>query len=76
MVQFILLWILKTNFGRQPRQTVPEDGLPLLEDWLTVYEGMTLHGLDLAREPIDVAVPNSEFKFDPVSERDKNSNSH
>ena len=38
------------------RQQVPDDGLPLLEDWLTVFEGMTLHGLDLAREPIDVAV--------------------
>ena len=50
------------NFSGQPRQTLPEDGLPLLEDWLRVYEGMTLHGLDLAREPIAVAVTNSEFK--------------
>ena len=39
-----------------PRQDLPEDGLPVLDDWLGVYEGMTLHGADLAREPVDITV--------------------
>lgn len=36
------------------RQRVPEDGLPLLEDWITCFEGMVFAGLDIGREPIDI----------------------
>ena len=35
---------------------MPDDGLPLIEDMITCWEGMIFGGLDIAREPIDVAV--------------------
>ena len=38
------------------RQALPIDGLPVLDDWITVLEGMIFAGLDLVREPIDVTV--------------------
>ena len=38
------------------RPAIPEDGLPLLDDWATCWEGMLFGGLDLAREPLDVVV--------------------
>ena len=41
----------------QLRQSLPTDGLPILEDWLTVWEQMVFAGVDLAREPVDVSVP-------------------
>lgn len=41
----------------QLRQNLPTDGLPVLEDWLTVWEQMVFAGVDLAREPVDVSDP-------------------
>lgn len=41
----------------QLRQSLPTDGLPVLEDWLTVWEQMVFAGVDLAREPVDVSDP-------------------
>ena len=38
------------------RQSVPEDGLPCLDDWMAVWEGMLFGGVELAREPVDIAV--------------------
>lgn len=38
------------------RQMEPADGLPVLDDWLTVWEQMTFTGVELAREPIDISV--------------------
>ncbi|CAK9066119.1 Uncharacterized protein SCF082_LOCUS33720, partial [Durusdinium trenchii] len=34
--------------------SLPDDGLPVLGDWLTVFEGMLFSGVELSREPIDV----------------------
>lgn len=36
------------------RHSLPDDGLPVLEDWLTVFGGMLFSGVELSREPIDV----------------------
>lgn len=41
----------------QLRQSLPTDGLPVLEDWLTVWEQMVFAGVDLARELVDVSDP-------------------
>ena len=49
------------------RQSVPDDGLPILEDWLTVFEGMVFGGPELAREPVDVSVPSSVRVSEPSS---------
>ena len=43
------------------RQCLPDDGLPVLEDWLTVLEGMLFAGIELAREPVDVTVRALHF---------------
>ena len=40
---------------------MPDDGLPILDDWLTVFEGMVFGGPELAREPVDVSVPSSNL---------------
>ena len=47
--------ILITDSYQCLRQQVPDDGLPVLEDWLTVWEGMIFAGADLVREPLDVS---------------------
>ena len=46
---------------------MPDDGLPILEDWLTVFEGMIFGGPELAREPVDVSVPSSVLVSEPSS---------
>lgn len=43
------------------RPAIPEDGLPLLDDWATCWEGMLFGGLDLAREPLDVVVRSQDL---------------
>lgn len=31
----------------------PDDGLPVMEDWITTFELMLLSGIELQREPLD-----------------------
>ena len=38
------------------RFSKPDDGLPMLEDWLGCFESMLLGGIDLQREPLDGAM--------------------
>lgn len=34
----------------------PDDGLPVITDWLGTAESMLFGGVDLAREPVDVSM--------------------
>lgn len=38
------------------RFTLPEDGLPSVDDWITTFQSMLLDGVELGREPLDVSV--------------------
>ena len=44
---------------------MPEDGLPVLDDWITVCEGMMFGGVELGREPVDITVRGLVFKITP-----------
>lgn len=37
----------------------PDSGLPPIEDWKTTFQSILLHGLELSREPLDLAVKTS-----------------
>lgn len=37
----------------------PDDGLPVLEDWLGTFESMIFSGIELGREPLDCSMPMS-----------------
>lgn len=34
----------------------PDDGLPVMQDWITCFESMLFSGVELQREPLDCAV--------------------
>ena len=36
-----------------PRFDKPDDGLPVLDDWLTTFESMLFAGIELGRKPLD-----------------------
>ena len=40
----------------QSRFECPPDGVPVVRDWITVWESMLITGVDLGREPISVSV--------------------
>ena len=41
----------------QKRFDKPDDGLPVVTDWLQTAESILFGGLDLGREPLDCSMP-------------------
>lgn len=41
----------------------PDDGLPVITDFLQTAESMLFSGIDLGREPIDCSVPSQGVSF-------------